>query len=69
VGKVQIVPTADLICTGPHGRCPAAVDGVLIRYDGVHFTARFSRRLVPQLIDRAVQRGLVLGPKPGTASP
>ena len=43
----------------PHaGRCPAVVGGVLARYDAVHYSATFSRRLVPVVVDRARKAGI-----------
>ena len=32
----------DIVC--PADRCPAAIDGELVRYDGIHYSAAFSRR-------------------------
>jgi peptidoglycan/LPS O-acetylase OafA/YrhL len=49
---VRVVPTADILCTGDDGMCPALLDGVLGRYDTVHYTAEYSRRFVRQLLPR-----------------
>jgi peptidoglycan/LPS O-acetylase OafA/YrhL len=49
-GKVSVISISNLIC--PNGICLPIRDGMLIRYDGQHYTATFSRWLVPQLLDR-----------------
>jgi peptidoglycan/LPS O-acetylase OafA/YrhL len=55
-GKVAYVSLNDILC--PLGLCPAVVDGTLGRFDGVHFTATFSRIIVPILIARAERAGI-----------
>ncbi len=52
---VVTVDVTDLVCPG--GTCPAAIKGTLVRYDTVHYTATFSRRIVPQILDRARSAG------------
>jgi hypothetical protein len=47
-----VVSVTDLIC--PDGQCPAMVDGHVVRYDGLHLTSAWSRRIGPQLVDRAL---------------
>ena len=50
-----VVSVTDLICPGgAGGQCPAMVDGQVVRYDGLHLTAKWSRRIGPELVDRAV---------------
>ena len=49
-GRVSVISLADLVCPG--GSCLAMRDGMLIRYDGQHYTATFSRWLGPHLVDR-----------------
>ena len=44
------VSVTDLLCPG--GRCLPVQDGMLKRTDGVHYTVRFSRYLVPILLRR-----------------
>ncbi len=44
------VTVTDLLCPG--GRCLPVRDGMLMRTDGVHYTVRFSRYLVPILMRR-----------------
>ena len=53
---VVYVDIDDLLC--PRVRCPALVGGVLARYDGLHYSATFSRRLVPQIVARAQHQGI-----------
>jgi peptidoglycan/LPS O-acetylase OafA/YrhL len=56
-GRVAAVSIADLLCTR-NGQCPAYVDGELARIDGVHYTASFSRKLVPIILRRAHDLGV-----------
>jgi peptidoglycan/LPS O-acetylase OafA/YrhL len=53
---VTYVEIDDFFCPRG-GRCPAVLGGVLGRYDQVHLTRRFSRRLVPRIVARAERRG------------
>jgi hypothetical protein len=46
----RTVSIADLTCPG--GDCYPVRDGMLIRYDGVHYTVPFSRYLTPILLSR-----------------
>jgi hypothetical protein len=55
-GRVAYVSLNDILC--PLGACPAVVDGTLGRFDSVHFTATFSRIIVPILIGRAERLGI-----------
>ena len=55
--RVAYVSLDDILCP-EHGRCPAVVGGILARYDGRHFTSRFSRKIVPTIIARAEQAGI-----------
>jgi peptidoglycan/LPS O-acetylase OafA/YrhL len=56
--RVHYIDVDDVFCPRG-GRCPAVLDGVLGRFDQIHYTARFSRRLVPVIISRAEREGVV----------
>jgi peptidoglycan/LPS O-acetylase OafA/YrhL len=62
--RVSFVPTGDLVCAGPDGQCVPLQNGVVIRYDGVHYTGRFSRQVVPLILNRLSAAGIAL---PGSA--
>ena len=47
----------DVLCPD-HGRCPPVVDGMLARYDGVHYTGAFSNAIVPMIVARAERAGV-----------
>lgn len=49
-GRVAVISLADIVC--PRGTCLPIRDGMLIRYDGQHYTATFSRWIAPQLLAR-----------------
>ncbi len=49
-GSARTVSVTDLVCPG--GVCGAVQGDTLVRYDGVHYTIRFSRYLVPILMRR-----------------
>jgi hypothetical protein len=51
------VSVDDVLCER-NGACPAEVRGMLARYDGVHFTSRFSRLIVPVIVRRATEAGV-----------
>jgi hypothetical protein len=54
-GDAVVVSVTDLICpVEAEGTCPAMVDGQVVRYDGLHLTAAWSRRIGPALVDRAL---------------
>jgi peptidoglycan/LPS O-acetylase OafA/YrhL len=55
--RVVMLDVDDLVCPGPAGQCVAARGDQLIRYDGVHYTAGFSRWLAPRLAARLDARG------------
>jgi peptidoglycan/LPS O-acetylase OafA/YrhL len=57
-GRVFLVSIDDVLCPG--GPCPAKIDGLLARFDGLHYTATFSRRIVPIILARAEAAGLPL---------
>ena len=46
----SLVSVTDLLCADGH--CPAVLDGMLARTDGVHYTSAYSRVLAPALVDR-----------------
>ena len=50
-GGAALVDVSDVVC--PSGRCPAVIDGTVVRADGVHFTTAFARRLAPVVLGRA----------------
>jgi peptidoglycan/LPS O-acetylase OafA/YrhL len=53
--SAAVVSVTDLVCPmGVDGDCPAIVDGQVVRYDGLHLTAAWSRRIGPALVDRAL---------------
>ena len=56
---VAVVSVDDIVCPD-HGRCPAAIGGLLVRYDGIHYTAGFSRRVLNAVFARAAARGIDL---------
>ena len=56
-GRVAYISIDDVMCP-VGGRCPAVIDGVLARYDGIHYTATFSRKLLPIIIRRAERAGI-----------
>jgi peptidoglycan/LPS O-acetylase OafA/YrhL len=47
----SVISVTDLVCPGG---CPALLDGVLVRTDGVHYSTTFSQQLVPILLERAL---------------
>ncbi|MGH2840144.1 MAG: acyltransferase family protein, partial [Solirubrobacteraceae bacterium] len=51
------IPLDDVLCPRA-GRCRAAVGGVLARYDAIHYSATFSRRIVPVIVERAGRAGI-----------
>jgi lysophospholipase L1-like esterase len=57
---MSITPT---IC--PNDRCPAIVDGVLLRFDGVHFTDEARQILAPALESQILATGAMGGPVRG----
>ena len=54
-GRVSVISIADLVC--PDGTCVPIRDGMLIRYDGQHYTSASSRWLGPQLLTRVTCHG------------
>jgi peptidoglycan/LPS O-acetylase OafA/YrhL len=55
--SVSVVRIDDILC--PDGlHCPAVVSGMLARYDSLHFTGTFSRRIVPLVLARAQRAGV-----------
>jgi SGNH domain-containing protein len=66
-GHVFYVSITDVLCP-LDGWCPAVVGGGLARYDQVHYTATFSRRIVPIIIRRAERAGVSFAPLRGRSS-
>jgi hypothetical protein len=58
--SVAVVSVDDLVCM-QDGRCPAAIGGLLVRYDGIHYTATFSRQILAAVFARAARAGIPLG--------
>jgi peptidoglycan/LPS O-acetylase OafA/YrhL len=50
--SAAVISVTDLVCPG--GTCSAMVDGQVVRYDGLHLTSAWSRRVGPTLVDRAL---------------
>jgi hypothetical protein len=46
-----VISVTDLVCPGG---CPAVLDGMLVRTDGVHYSTAFSEELVPIMLERAL---------------
>jgi peptidoglycan/LPS O-acetylase OafA/YrhL len=57
LARVALVPITDVVCPGG-GQCLAIIDGTVVRYDGIHYSGPFSRKLVPIILERAQRRGL-----------
>jgi peptidoglycan/LPS O-acetylase OafA/YrhL len=55
--RIAVVPIANVVCPSD-GQCPATIDGFVVRYDGIHYSAGFSRQLVPIILARAENLGL-----------
>lgn len=53
-----VVRLSDVIC--PNNECPLAIDDVVVRYDGGHFTGTMSASLAPLLDERLRQLGIEL---------
>ncbi|MDT4989525.1 MAG: hypothetical protein QOI74_3619 [Micromonosporaceae bacterium] len=53
VPRVRVISMQDLVCPGD--RCPPQVGGLLLRYDGVHFTEPGAHWFVRQLEPRLIQ--------------
>jgi peptidoglycan/LPS O-acetylase OafA/YrhL len=49
--NASVISVTDLVCPGG---CPALLDGVLVRTDGVHYSTVFSEQLAPILLERAL---------------
>jgi hypothetical protein len=54
-----VVDLVDVICPGGQ-ICPLTIDGVVVRYDGTHFTGTWSRSLAPVLDERLRAAGIDL---------
>jgi hypothetical protein len=55
--RVTVVSITDVLC--PRGGiCPILLHGRVPRWDGVHFTSWFSRRIVPVIVARAERAGV-----------
>jgi peptidoglycan/LPS O-acetylase OafA/YrhL len=56
--SVVDIDFSDILC--PDGACPLLVDGVVMRYDGNHFTATGSRKMAPLIEERLDAEGIDL---------
>jgi peptidoglycan/LPS O-acetylase OafA/YrhL/O-antigen ligase len=56
-GRVALVSVDDVVCPDA-GRCPAMLDGSIVRYDSIHYSDAFSRELVPAVLARARRLGV-----------
>jgi hypothetical protein len=56
--RVTAVSVDDVVCPD-NGRCPAVIDGVLTRYDGIHYTATFSLKVLNAVFARARRAGIL----------
>jgi hypothetical protein len=56
--RVRVVDLSDVVC--PHGVCSLVVNGIVMRYDGGHFTRRASEYVAPFLYDRIRRAGVPL---------
>ncbi len=54
---VFTISVTDVMC--PNGMCSAELDGILLRYDGVHFSAAGSEWLAPFLYQRLIDAGVI----------
>jgi SGNH domain (fused to AT3 domains) len=57
VPRVSTISITDAVC--PQEICLPEVDGMLLRYDGLHFTTAASRWLAPVLYRRLIGRGVI----------
>jgi peptidoglycan/LPS O-acetylase OafA/YrhL len=57
--RVKVIDVSDVVC--PDDLCPTVVDGILIRGDGLHFTAQGAEWLEPFLQQRLRQVGALPG--------
>ena len=53
---MKMVPWTDLVCPGDH--CVPTLEGVLVRYDRVHYTRGAAVMLAPELYQRLEQAGV-----------
>jgi peptidoglycan/LPS O-acetylase OafA/YrhL len=56
--RVRVVDLSDVVC--PHGVCSVIVNGIVMRYDGGHYTKRASEYVAPFLYDRIRAAGVPL---------
>jgi hypothetical protein len=61
--NVFTVSVDDVLC--PRGVCKPVINGTLGRFDGVHYTRPFSLIIVPIILRRAVDAGLVVRHRQG----
>jgi peptidoglycan/LPS O-acetylase OafA/YrhL len=57
VPHVSTISMTDVIC--PNGVCRPEVDGIAMRYDGVHFSPAANERLAPVLYQRLIDTGVI----------
>ncbi len=56
VAGVTYVDTSQWFCSGE--RCPIFADGAPIRWDGMHLTEAYSKKMAPQLAPVLMPSGL-----------
>lgn len=56
--EVADISLTDVVC--PDDACPLVIDGIVMRYDGAHFTATASRRLASTIDERLMSAGIDL---------
>jgi peptidoglycan/LPS O-acetylase OafA/YrhL/O-antigen ligase len=59
--RVTVVPINNVVCPGS-GQCPAMLNGTVVRYDSIHYSEAYSRKLVPVILKRAQRSGLTFAP-------
>lgn len=57
-GRGAVVSVDDVLCVEPGGGCGPVIDGVLVRYDGIHYTATYSRTITTVILGRAAAAGV-----------
>jgi hypothetical protein len=66
-GHAAFVSVSDEVC-GTRGRCRIADGSTLVRFDGVHYTAGYSRMIAPVIVDRMRRAGIALPAVAGAGS-
>jgi peptidoglycan/LPS O-acetylase OafA/YrhL len=56
--RVRVIDLGDVLC--PNEQCAVNVDGIIVRYDGLHFSAEGARWLAPHLERKLIAAGIRL---------